>query len=102
MTTGRPAPNQCKGRLSRMLLSDHQWQTIVDDLHLSPREVEIVMCLFDGSTEQGIALALGISPHTVHTHMERLYHKIHVQSRCEVALRVFETFLNHTGCCESN
>ncbi|MCB9858171.1 MAG: response regulator transcription factor [Phycisphaerales bacterium] len=95
MSPSNSSPTQLGNRLSRSLLQQDQWRTIVADLRLSPREEEIVKYIFDGLKETAIARALDISPHTVHTHLERLYHKIHVQSRCEVALRVFQTFLDH-------
>lgn len=87
------APTQPENGLSHRLLSDSEWRAIAADLRLSPREAQIVKCIFDGCKEHAIALELGISPHTVHTHLERLYQKINVTCRCEVALRVFEAFI---------
>jgi DNA-binding CsgD family transcriptional regulator len=41
-----------------------------------------------------IADHLGISPHTVHTHIERLYRKVGVASRVSLVRRVFVEYLS--------
>lgn len=77
-----PAPAQS-------LLTRTQWQSIAKSLHLSGREIQIVQHIFDDHKELAIAQNLGISPHTVHTHLERLYHKLDVASRAGLIIRVF-------------
>ena len=76
-------------RDGRRMLSEARWCAIGEALRLSGRELQIVRCLFDDLTEAAIALELGISAHTVHTHLERLYRKLGVVSRCGAILRVF-------------
>ena len=49
--------------------------------------------VFDDHTESAIAGGLKISPHTVHTHCERLYHKVGVTDRVKLVLRVVETYV---------
>jgi DNA-binding NarL/FixJ family response regulator len=49
--------------------------------NLSPREVEVLELLVKGFAYKEIAAELGISYSTVHTHIERIYDKLHVQSR---------------------
>ncbi len=61
-------------------------------LGLSPRELQILQGLFDDRTEAGIAYDLHISPHTVHTHVERLYHKLGVGSHCALAVRMIAEY----------
>ena len=75
--------------LGRAVLSDQQWRSLARSLHLSGREIEVLRCVFDDQTEAGMALELGISCHTVHTHLERLYRKLGVRSRCAAVVRVF-------------
>jgi len=65
----------------------------VRSLGLSPRERQIVRRVFDDLKENAIADDLSISPHTVHTHVERLYHKLGIGSRCEIVVRVFREYL---------
>jgi len=72
---------------------DPVWMTIVESLRLSAREAEIARLLLDDATEGAIADALSISPHTVHTHLERLYRKLQVKSRCQVVTRIFRRYV---------
>lgn len=78
----------------RQILNDCQWETVQRALQLSSRELDIVKCLFDDQTELGVAHELDISPHTVHTHLERLYRKLGVGSRTGALLRVFGVCLD--------
>ena len=55
---------------------------------LSPREQEIVQGLAQGFLYKEIADQLGISNGTVRTHIARIYEKLHVRSRHQVALKV--------------
>ena len=63
-------------------------------LALSGRESEILQAVFDDQKESCIAANLGISAHTVHTHLERIYRKLHVSSRVELVVRVFAAYLS--------
>jgi len=51
-----------------------------------------VRAVFDGNSEKDAAARLGLSPHTVHTYLWRIYRKLHVQSREELLVRVFAEF----------
>ena len=55
---------------------------------LSPREVDVVGLLVAGRSNNEIAAALSISPHTVKRHLEKVYSKLGVSSRAEVIARV--------------
>jgi hypothetical protein len=57
--------------------------------------------VFDGRKESAIAADLGISPHTVHTHVERLHRKLAVADRVELVLRIMDEFLLLTASPES-
>lgn len=63
--------------------------------YLSPRESDVTLGLLAGETEGDIAARLGISAHTVHGHVTRLHRKLNVQSKSDVLLRVFGTYLPH-------
>jgi DNA-binding NarL/FixJ family response regulator len=69
-----------------------EWRTLAAALGLSPRECGIVRAVFDGASEKDAARDLGLSPHTVHTYVWRIYRKLHVQSREELLVRVFAEF----------
>lgn len=79
------------------LWSEQAWKAVAGSLGLSGREVEIIRGVFDDQTEMVIASNLGISPHTVHTHLERLHHKLGVATRTQMAIRLFAEFLRLTS-----
>jgi DNA-binding NarL/FixJ family response regulator len=74
-------------------LSPGAWSAILQRFHLSQREAQIFQLILCDKTEGAIAMELGISAHTVHTHLERLYRKLDVSSRCQVVIRVFQEYV---------
>ena len=66
---------------------------LVRSLKLSAREFQIIQGLFDDETKAETALRLHISPYTVHAHLDRLYRKLGVGSRCQVLVRVVAEYL---------
>ncbi len=78
------------GENGQALFTDEAWRRIAVALALSPRELEIVQQIFDDRTEADIARELRISPHTVHTYLERIYHKLNVTSRVQLVVRVVQ------------
>jgi DNA-binding CsgD family transcriptional regulator len=75
------------------LFPEDVWHALARSLQLSGRELQITRCVFDDQKEQVIASRLGISTHTVHTHLERLYRKLGVASRVELVVRIFTGYL---------
>ena len=76
-------------------LPEPAWQSIVRSLGLSDREAQVAgLILGDGSCESAMAASLSISPHTVHTHLERIYRKLRVTSRCQVVSRIFQLYVH--------
>jgi len=69
-----------------------EWRSLANCLGLSPRECGIARAVFDGNSEKDTAARLGLSPHTVHTYVWRIYRKLQVQSREELLVRVFAEF----------
>jgi len=57
-----------------------EWRSLASGLGLSPRECGIVRAVFDGDSEKRTAERLGLSPHTVHTYLWRIYRKLSVAS----------------------
>lgn len=62
-------------------------------LSLSHRESQIVRHLFGNHKESHIADELGMSAHTLRTHVERLYRKLGVANRAALAIHLYESFL---------
>lgn len=57
------------------------------DVHLSPRETEILELLCEGLANKEIADRLGIATETVRVHLKHIYEKLHVRSRTEAAMK---------------
>jgi DNA-binding NarL/FixJ family response regulator len=55
--------------------------------NLSPRETDVLDCLVKGFSYKETADALGLAYATVHTHIEHIYHKLHVRSRAQAVAR---------------
>jgi DNA-binding NarL/FixJ family response regulator len=58
--------------------------------NLSGREYEVLTHLARGETNQEIAEALGISPHTVRRHVEHIFTKLGVTSRAAATAHAYE------------
>lgn len=56
-------------------------------VHLTPRELEVVRLVADGRSNDEIGGALGIGTKTVETHLARLFERLGVGSRTELATR---------------
>lgn len=55
---------------------------------LSAREREVTQWLSAGKADRDIADILGISPRTVHKHLQRIYEKLGVETRTAAVLRI--------------
>ena len=81
------------GFVGRDVLCRHAWSKVNRALALSPKESEIVLRLFDDLTEADIAEELGLSQHTVHSHLKRLYQKVDVASRVQLVIHILAEFV---------
>ncbi len=54
---------------------------------LSERELEVLRCISRGDNTKQVARALGISPRTVRTHVERLFLKLECSTRAAATLK---------------
>ena len=79
------------------MFSPDAWTKIAHSLSLSNRELEIVRGTFDDKTEFEIAADLRVSPSTIHTHVERLHHKLAITDRAQLILRVMQEFIALTA-----
>ena len=55
---------------------------------LTPREREVLRWLAAGKTDRDIGAILGISPRTVHKHLQHIYEKLGVETRTAAVMRV--------------
>ena len=59
------------------------------DPHLTAREREVLDWLSGGKTDRDIGTILGISPRTVHKHLQRIYEKLGVETRTAAVARAY-------------
>ena len=90
MEVNRREHRSLRRRAGWLIFKDEVWQAIGSALGMAPRELEIIRQVFDDRSESRIARELGISPHTVHTYLERIYYKLNVASRVQLVVRVVE------------
>jgi DNA-binding NarL/FixJ family response regulator len=86
-----------KAALGSAIFSERAWHGVARRLRLSRRELDILRGLFDGLTESAIAATLSITSRTVHTHVERLHHKLRVTHQVALVLRLVVEFLKLAG-----
>jgi len=60
---------------------------------LSPREMDVLRLLAKGCSYKEIADSLNIGMGTVNTHIHRIYHKLHVQSRAQAVARAGQSLI---------
>lgn len=71
-------------------------------LGLSAREFDVTLRICRDMSEVDIGKELGISPHTVHSHMRRIFRKLGVGSRCQLVLTIAAIVLRscESPCCD--
>jgi hypothetical protein len=74
------------------MFSQKAWEEIARNLKLSGQQLQIVKGMFNDLTDASIADNLKISPHTVHTYVERLYRRLGVTGRVRLVLRVMDEY----------
>ena len=79
--------------IDRQNLDGRTIEDLRDEVHLSPREQEIVRLVARGYPNKTIAGILDISPWTVSTHLRRIFNKLSVNSRAEMVASALNTGL---------
>lgn len=69
--------------------SDKIFKKEVVDFNLTPRELEIAWLVAQGHSNQKIADMLNISPHTSKTHIKKIFQKVGITSRTELAYKLY-------------
>lgn len=57
---------------------------------LTPRELAVVRLLGSGCSYEQVAVRLGISPHTVVTHIKNAYRKLEVHTAASAVMRAVQ------------
>ena len=74
------------------IFSEAEWGSLLAELVLSPRQGQVIRCLFASHSDKQIALDLHISVPTVRTHLTRMFRKFDVSDREELILHIFSHF----------
>jgi len=74
-------------------VTDEAWKRIGIRLRLTKRELQVVRSLCSECREPAVAASLNVSPHTIRTHLERIYTKLGVTGRVDLMLLLLGTFL---------
>lgn len=76
-------------QVARMVVQTFQQERPreIAEASLSGRETEILLLLSKGYRAKEVADQLGISVHTVTTHVRNIYEKLHVRSRVEAVAK---------------
>jgi len=69
--------------LTRAFIEEVRFVDRRPDAPLSKREIEILQMVAYGGTTKEVAHDLGISPHTVKTHLERIFEKLGANDRAQ-------------------
>ena len=88
------AGNPRRSRQDSPIFTESEWADLTRSLSLSPRQSDIVKCLFRGCGDKQTARRLGISVNTVRDYMGRMFLKLGVEDRVELILRVVSRFLD--------
>ena len=64
---------------------------------LTPRELDVMRLLASGRTAWQIAACLGVSPHTVVTHIRNAYRKLDVHNAAAAVMRALQLGLLPLG-----
>ena len=81
---GAPMSPSIARKVIREFQGQHDQGKIQDMISpLSKRETELLNFLYKGCNVSQISDMLFISPHTVHTHIKKIYSKLHVNSRTQ-------------------
>jgi len=74
-------------KIARKVILEFQSAPEGEESPLTPRESSIVRCIEQGLTYQEIADRYCISPHTVHTHIKKIYEKLQANGRRDALKR---------------
>lgn len=70
-------------RIARKVVLEFQSSPVNQESLLSPREEKIIRCIEQGLSYNDVAQRLGISYHTVHSHIKKAYEKLQAKGRKE-------------------
>jgi DNA-binding NarL/FixJ family response regulator len=76
--------------LPALPLNAHHWQAVVEELRLSPQQIKIVELVLRSAGDREIASVLGLAEPTVRTYLQRVFLRVGVRDRMQLAMRVLD------------
>jgi DNA-binding NarL/FixJ family response regulator len=70
-------------------LPPDKWRQLVETLQLPPQQIRIVELILRNQCDKQVAAAMGIKVPTLRTYIKRIYERIGVGDRFELALKLF-------------
>jgi DNA-binding NarL/FixJ family response regulator len=77
---------------NNQMFSRHEWEQLVSELALSPRQAQVAECVLGGLSDKQIAQRLGIRVPTIRTYLARLFENLHAADRIELVLQIVRHF----------
>lgn len=75
------------------LVATRQWKEIGARFGLTHRELSVAKLMFEGKSRYLISRQLNCAPSTVRTYIDRLFAKLQVEDRLDMALRIVSVIL---------
>jgi DNA-binding NarL/FixJ family response regulator len=75
------------------LFSDVEWEALSRNLQLTDRQAQIVLLILEGRCDKQIAGEVAITVPTVRSHLKGIFHKLKVQTRQGLILKIFREYL---------
>src|SRR5262245_23584564 len=79
---------RCRMGRCPLAVTPHLWSLVLAKLRLSPRESAVAALYLDSASIEQIGESLTMSPHTVRSHLRRIYSKAGVSNRFDLLLQV--------------
>jgi DNA-binding NarL/FixJ family response regulator len=89
MAGHRPGSPKRPPPVKGLPLDPKVWNEVASVMRLAPQEARIVGLILQGKRDKQIAKDLELGVPTVRTYLKRVFHKVEVQDRMELVLRVF-------------
>lgn len=83
---GSPMSPRIARKALQLLVEGKPKEKKAEETVLSAREMDILKGLVEGLDYKGVADKLFISPHTVRTHITKIYQKLHVTSKTQAVM----------------
>jgi DNA-binding NarL/FixJ family response regulator len=87
--TAKISPPEPDAALRPSFLELAEWNAVVRELRLSPQQARIAALLLYGMMDKQIAISLKLSVSTVRMYLTRMFARLGVANRMELAIKIF-------------